>query len=108
MVKNSDKEKYLYRSYGIAFDGKGEWSFGKDHAKNVIIFGVDNSSSPHNDNPKNVFLILVDGPTFSMNGGFGASEKKNDSNFSKAKTKFCLNVHYNANNSYFCKWKKHL
>ena len=25
IVKSSDKEKYLYR--GIAFDGKGEWSF---------------------------------------------------------------------------------
>ena len=24
--------------------GKGEWSFGNDYARNVIIFGVDNSS----------------------------------------------------------------
>ena len=24
IVKNSDESKYLYRDYGIAFDGKGE------------------------------------------------------------------------------------
>ena len=28
IIKNSDKEKYVYRGDGIAFDGKGEWSFG--------------------------------------------------------------------------------
>ena len=38
IVKNSDKEKYVDNVYGIAFDGKGEWSFGNDSAKNVIIF----------------------------------------------------------------------
>ena len=43
MVKNNDKEKYLYSGYGIAFDGKGEWSFGNDSARNIIIFGVDSS-----------------------------------------------------------------
>ena len=26
----------------IAFDGKTEWSFGNDSARNVIIFRVDN------------------------------------------------------------------
>ena len=36
--------------YGIAFDGKGMWSFGNDFTRNVIIFGVDNSSSSHADN----------------------------------------------------------
>ena len=31
IVKNSDKEKYVYSGYGIAFDGKGEWSFDNDY-----------------------------------------------------------------------------
>ena len=53
IVKNSDKEKYVYSSYRIEFDGKGEWSFGKNYAKNVIIFGIDNSPSSHIDNLKN-------------------------------------------------------
>ena len=76
IVKNNDKGKYVYSGYGIAFDGKGKWSFGNDLARNVIIFGVDNSLSSHTDNLKNDFLILGEGPTFCINGSFGASEKK--------------------------------
>ena len=41
IVKNIDKEKYVYSGYGIAFDGKIEWSFGNDYTRNVMIFGVD-------------------------------------------------------------------
>ena len=58
----------MYSGYGIAFDGKGEWCFGNDPAKTVIMFGVDNSSSSHTDNLKNYFLILGDSPTFGVNG----------------------------------------
>ena len=35
----------MYSGYQIAFDGKGEWSFDNDTARNVLIFIVDNSSS---------------------------------------------------------------
>ena len=55
VVNNSDKEKYLYRGYGITFDSAGSWSFNRNTARNVIIFGVDNSSSSHADNHKNNF-----------------------------------------------------
>ena len=55
IVKNSDKEKYVYSRYIIVFDGKGEWSFGNGYARNVIIFGVNNSSSSYTDNFKNNF-----------------------------------------------------
>ena len=75
IVKNNDKEKYVHSRYGIAFDGKVEWSFGKNSARNVIIFGIDNSSSSHIDNLKND-LILGEGRTTGINGSFGASEKK--------------------------------
>ena len=44
IVKSSDKEKYVYSGYGIAFDGKGELRFGNNYARNVIIFRVDNRS----------------------------------------------------------------
>ena len=37
-------------------------SFRNDYARNVIIFGVDNSSSSHTPNMKN-FLILGEGDT---------------------------------------------
>ena len=54
IVKNSDKEKWIYNGYGIAFDGNGTWSFGNGYARNVVIFGVDNNSSSfHTDNLKN-------------------------------------------------------
>ena len=76
IVKNSNKENYVYSSYRIAFDGKSEWSFGNDPSKNVIVSGVDNSSPSHTDNLKNGFLILGEGSTFGINGRFGASEQK--------------------------------
>ena len=66
----------MYSGYGIAFDGKGEWSFGNDFARNAISFGVDNSSSPHADNRKKTFLVLGEGDTFDINRSFGAPEKK--------------------------------
>ena len=37
IVKNSEKEKWVYSNFGIAFDGAGSWSFGNDFARNVII-----------------------------------------------------------------------
>ena len=100
IVKNSDKEKYVYSGYGITFDSAGSWSFDNDTARDVIIFGVDNSSSSHADNRKNNFLMLGDGPTFGINGSFGSLEKKFSINFSKANTKFCLSFHYSDDNSY--------
>ena len=57
-VKNSDKEKYVYSGYGITFDSGGSWSSGNDFVRNVIIFGVDDSSSTHSDNCNNDFIIL--------------------------------------------------
>ena len=50
VVKNDDKEKYVYSGYGKTFDGKGYWSFNDEYARIVIIFVVDNSSSSHTEN----------------------------------------------------------
>ena len=49
LVENAIKSKFTRNGQGIAFDGKGSWSFGNDFARNVINFGVDNSSSYHTD-----------------------------------------------------------
>ena len=54
-VKNNDKEKWVYSGYGITFDGASSWNFGNSFARNVVIFGVNNSSSSHADNHKNNF-----------------------------------------------------
>ena len=50
--------------------------------------------------------MLSEGPTFGINGSFGSAEKKFSINFSKANTKFCLILHYNADNSYLFVNKK--
>ena len=76
IVKNDDKEKYVYSGYRIAFDEKGEQSFKNYTGRNVIIFRVDDSSSAHTDNRKNDFLILGEGTTLGINGNFGLSAKK--------------------------------
>ena len=56
--KNSDKEKYVYNDYGITFDIVGLWISDNASARNVIIFGVHNSSSSHDsDNRKDNFLV---------------------------------------------------
>ena len=68
--------------------------------KMLAFFGVDNNSSSGADNLKNKCLVLDKGNTFGINGSFGAPEKKFSINFSKANTKFCLSLYYNANNNY--------
>ena len=42
---------------------KEKFSFGKGFGRNVIIFGVDMSSSVHVNNKKKYILILGEGPT---------------------------------------------
>ena len=98
--KNVDREKYVYSGYGIIFDSGGSWSFDNCFARNVIIFRVYNSSSSHVDNRKNNFLILGEGPTYDINGSFGAPEIMFSINFTKENTKFCLILHYDADKSY--------
>ena len=72
-VGNNDKSKYVYRGLGIGFDELGSWSFVKDFARNVIIFGVDKSSSSHTADDKNCFFVLGKRP---IKGSIGAAKKK--------------------------------
>ena len=64
MTKHADIDQYKYFGYDIGFDRHGIFSFpGIEFGRNVIIFGVDISSSPHIDNKKKDILILGKGPT---------------------------------------------
>ena len=90
----------MYSGYRITFDRAGSWSFVNDSARNVIGFGVHNSSSSHADNRKNNSLILGEGPTFRIKVSFGSVEKMFSINSSRPNTKFCLSLHYNADNNY--------
>ena len=58
-LKNVDIDKYKYSGYGIRFDRPGFFSHHSGGTgRNVIIFGVDMSSSTKIDNRKKDILIL--------------------------------------------------
>ena len=69
-------------------------------AQNVIIFGVDMSSSLPVDNKKKDILILGEGPTKRLDGTTLNAEKKYSVDFTVSVRKFCLSLHYNRANSY--------
>ena len=55
-TKHADIYQYKYFGHGIGFDSKGEFSFGSNgFGRNVIILGVDMSSSIHANNKKIIF-----------------------------------------------------
>ena len=80
----------MYSGYGITFDSGGSWSFDNDTARNVIIFGVNSSSSSHVGKRKIKSLIVSLGSTYEINGKFGSTEKKINFNFTKSNRKFRL------------------
>ena len=92
---------YKYSGYVTGFDRKGYYSIGNENGRNVIIFGVDITSSQHIDNKKKDILILVKGPIQGIEHTLTA-EKMYSINCTKENTQFCLSLHYNgANNCLF-------
>ena len=87
---------FTYNGGGIAFGGKCCWNYNNDTARNVVIFGVDNSLLSDIDNPKSNFLVLGKEPTESVNGSVGTAEKKSSVDFSEANT----SLYYNRDESY--------
>ena len=64
LTKNADIEKYGYSGYGIGFDWRSSFSFpGGEFGQNVLIFGVDMSSSADIDNKKKDILVPGKRPT---------------------------------------------
>ena len=96
LTKNADIDKYGYSGYGIGFDRETSFSFGNEIGKNVIIFGVDMSSSAKIDNRKK---DIRKGPRQGLRHTLSA-EKLYSINFTKTNTKLCLSLHYNGANSY--------
>ena len=100
LTKKKDIDKYGYSGYGIGFDKRGSCSFpGGGFGQNVLIFGFDMSFSEHIDNKKKNILVLGIGPTQVLEHTLTA-EKMYSINFTVAKKKFCLSLHYNWANSY--------
>ena len=100
LTRHADIEKYGHSGYGIGFDWRGNVSFlSGGFGQNVLIFGVDMSSSAHIDNKKKDILVYGKGPTQGLKHTFFA-EKMYSSNFTVTKKKFCLSLYYNGANSY--------
>ena len=97
--KHVDVDLYKYSGYGIRFDRKGSYSIGNKVGRNVIIFGVDMSSSLHIDNKKKDILILGKVPTQGLEHTLTAG-KLYLINFTKENTKFCFSLHCDGVNSY--------
>ena len=99
MTKNADVDKHGYSGYGIGFDIRSSFLFpgGVGFGQNVIIFGVDMSSSAQIDNKKDI-LILGKGPTQGLEHTLTA-KKMYSINFTVTKRKFSLRLHYNGANS---------
>ena len=87
LTKNADTGKYGYSGYGIGFDRETSFSFGNETGKNVIIFGVDMSSSSKIDNRKKDILIPGKGPTQGLEHTLSA-EKLDLINFTEKNTKY--------------------
>ena len=100
MITNADIDKYGYSAYGIGFDRRSSFSFpGGGFGQNVLIFGVDMSSSAHIDNKKKDILVLEKGPTQGLEHTLTA-EKMYSINFTVMNRKICLSLHYDGANSY--------
>ena len=90
LTKNTDIDKYGYSIYGIGFDRRSNYSFpGGGFSQNVLIFGVDMSSSAHIDNKKKDILVLGKGPTQGLEHTLTA-EKMYSINFTVTKKEIKL------------------
>ena len=89
LTKNTDLDKYGYSSCGIGFDRYGFFSHTSGGTgRNVIIFGVDMSSSRKIDNRKKDILILGKGPTSGLDHTLHV-EKMYPINFTEKNKTFC-------------------
>ena len=108
ITKNADSSKNNYTGYGLRFDEGDEFghivkkvSFDRTtDARNVIIFGVDMSSSIHATNRANNIYVMGKGLTQRINDTTIYAEKLFHNNFTELGEKFVLSLHYSGNNSY--------
>ena len=96
VIKNADTSKYKYRVYGICFDEGGSFSKGNiSNGKNVLIFGVDESSLVHQNNNANNIYVMGDLLVRGINDTALYAEKIYSQNFTQPNKKFVLSLHYN-------------
>ena len=105
ITKNTDSFKNNYTGHGLCFDEGGEFghtvkqgTFNRvTNAKNVIIFGVDTSSSIHTTNRANDIYVMGKEFIQGINDTTIYAEKLFHNNFTEFGIKFVLIVIININ-----------
>ena len=89
ITKNADTSKYKYERYGICFDESGTFGIGDiTNGRNVLIFGVYESSLTHANNKANNIFVMGDGFVQGINDTTLYAEKIYSQNFTQTKS-FC-------------------
>lgn len=92
--RNEDISKAIYDGCGIALDATGGHGSVQGLARNVIIFGVDNTNSSKPQNRKNNFLVLGKGATQLAENSTAYAEHDLNINMTLPRKKFVLSIHY--------------
>ena len=101
ITKNAYTSKHKYKGYGICFDEGGTFGIGNiSKGRNVLIFGVHESSLVHANNKANNIFTMGDGFVQGINDMTLYAEKIYSQNFTQPNKKFVLSLHYNDNDSY--------
>ena len=101
IAKNTDSSKNNYKGYGLCFDERGIFSRGNvNNGRNVIIFGVHESSLAHANNKANNIFVMGDLFVQGINNKTLYAEKIYSQSFTQSSKKFILSLHYNGDNSY--------
>ena len=97
----TDSSKNNCEGYGICFDEGGTFTIGNiTQGRNVIIFGVHESSVVHTNNKNNNIYVMGDGFIQGIAGTTLYAEKTYSQSFTEVEKKFVLSLHYNSDNSY--------
>ena len=101
ITKNANTSKYKYKGYGICFDKDGSFSEGSiNNGRNVLIFGVHESSLLRSNNKANNIYVMGKGFVQGINDTKLYAEKVYSQNFTQLNKEFVLSLHYNDDNSY--------
>ena len=101
VTKNVDISKNKYEGYGLCFGEGGTFSKGNiNNGRNVLIFGVHESSLTHTNNKNNSIYVMGDLFVQGINDTTLYVEKVYSQNFTQPNKKFVLSLHINGNKSY--------
>ena len=91
ITKIANNSKYKYKGYGICFDKDGLFSEGSiNNGRNVLIFGVHESSLIHSNNTANNIYVMGKDFVQGINDTTLYADKVYSQNFTQLNKKFVL------------------